>query len=278
MGMALDPEFEHEDDILYTLAQRAEKEGDRSSAVRSYRRLVDRFPESERSEDGLSEIGRLYFEAEEYDSALAAYEELVSKTKDEENYQEGQLQLGQSLIRLGRAEEAIRRLQDQIPRNLNEGRPEEIEFAARVRIALAQAYNRAGEHEEALRTLRVVLDDHRTTPSAGEAAYLIGYTYESYLDSLQAAEKAYEEAASMSARTSSFRDLARDRLTNLKRLIALSGEASSEGDASVEKAAEAALKIAELQYFSQNEVSEALGQYQKVLDQFPQSQIAPRAA
>lgn len=277
--MERDPDFEHEDDILYTLAQRAEKEGDRSSAVRSYRRLVDRFPGSERSEDGLSEIGRLYFEAGDYDSALTAYEELVSKTKDEENYQEGQLQLGQCLIRLGRSDEAIQRLQDQIPRNLHEGRPEEIEFAARVRITLAQAYNRSGAHEDALSNLRNVLENHPTTPSAGEAAYLIGYTYESYLDSLQSAEKAYEEAASMSARTSSFRDLARERLTNLKRLIALSGEASSSGgDASVEKAAEAALKIAELEYFSQNEVAEALAQYEKVLDQFPQSKIAPRAA
>lgn len=276
--MEIDPDYEHEDDILYTLAQRAEKEGDRTSAVRSYRRLVDRFAGSERSEDGLSEIGRLYFEAEEYDSALAAYEELVSKTKDQKNYQEGQLQLAQCLIRLGRAEEAIRRLQDQIPRNLHEGRTEEIEYAARVRITLAQAYNRTGRHDEALNTLRVVLDNNRGTASAGEAAYLIGYTYESYLDSLQAAEKAYEEAASMSARTSSFRDLARNRLTNLKRLIALSGEASSGGDASVEKAAEAVLKIAELHYFSQNEVPEALAQYEKVLDQFPESKIAPRAA
>lgn len=276
--MALNPDFEHEDDILYTLARRAEKEGDRSSAVRSYRRLVDRYPGSARAEDGLSEIGRLYFEAEEYDSAHIAYEELVAKTKDETNYQEGQLQLAQSLIRLGRADEAIQRLQDQIPRNLHEGKTEEIEFAARVRIALAQAYNRAGAHEEALRSLRVVLDDHRETASAGEAAYLVGYTYESYLDSLPAAEKAYEEAASMSSRASSFRDLARDRLTNLKRLIALSGEASEEGDADMEKAAEAALKIAELQYFSQDEVTEALGQYQRVLDQFPESRTAPRAA
>ncbi|MEZ4653216.1 MAG: tetratricopeptide repeat protein [Candidatus Eisenbacteria bacterium] len=272
-----DPDFEHEDDILYTLARKAEKEGDRPAAVASYRRLVDRFPGSSRAEDGLLQIGRLYFEGEAYDSSLAAYEELVAHTKDQKNYQEGQLQLAQCLMRLGRSEEAIDRLEDQIPRNLHEGRSEEAEYAARVRIVMAQALNRIGEHDRALAQLREVLDKQRDTASAGEAAYLVGYTYESYLDSLGAAETAYEEASKMSARASSFRDLARDRLNNLRRLISLSGQAQDTGDSGSEKAAEAALKIAELQYFSQNEVATALGQYQKVIDQFPETKMAARA-
>ncbi|MCA9729961.1 MAG: tetratricopeptide repeat protein, partial [Candidatus Eisenbacteria bacterium] len=59
--------------------------------------------------------------------------------------------------------------------------------------------------------------------------------------------------------------------------ISLSGQAQDTGDSGSEKAAEAALKIAELQYFSQNEVATALGQYQKVIDQFPETKMAARA-
>lgn len=99
------------------------------------------------------------------------------------------------------------------------------------------------------------------------------------MDSLGLAETAYEVAAKMSVR-STFKDLARERLVVLKRLIALSKttDVDSGEDGAAEKKAEAALKIAELYYFSRKEVDEARDHYRGVVSEYPETSIAPRAA
>lgn len=269
--------YEQKDDLLYTLAQTAEKQEDRETAIRRYRDLVDSYPGTPRGEDGLLAIGRLYFEAEDYDNAMNAYDELVRRTKSDEHYQEGQLQLAQALIRTGRAEEAADRLEKEVPHDEvdAQARGVETDYAARIRISLAQAKNRLGEHEEAVEVLRVVTEKYPSSTYACEAQYLIGYTFESYLDSLASAEVAYDAAAKMSSR-SSFREIAKNRLINLRRIIA-QGAGDENSDTDLEQAADAALKIAELQYFAEQDLPGALVQYRKVIEEYPTSSVAARA-
>lgn len=278
-ALAIDQDFEYVDNMLYTRARTAERQLDYNRAIGAYRQLVSTFPGTDRGEDGLLEIGRLYFESEKYDSALVAYRELVAATKDEERYQTGQLQIGRSLIRLGGADEALDRLRRQLPREEGVGRGAGSDYPPQVRLIMAQALNRMSRHEEAIEELAVVPEKYPSSPYAVEAQYQIGFTYESYMDSLTSAETAYGTAAKMPSR-SSFRDLARERLVELKKLIALSSQATaeSEGNAAEEKQAEAALKIAELYYFSRREIDLAKGQYQTVIDGYPETSIAPRAA
>ena len=275
-ALAADPKFKQKDGILFTLARTAEKQGDREEAIHRYRYLVDSFANQDRGEDGLLEIGRLYFEAGIYDSALTAFSELAGRTKNQERYEESQLQIGESLVRLGRADEAIDRLQRQLPR-VDPTARDRSDYPARVRLGLAQALNRQGRHFEAIETLDKVIETQKTSPYAHEAQYQIGYTYESYLDSLDAAEKAYEEAAKMNLRPA-FRELAKNRVLDLRKLRALSTQERSETDTDLEKRAGAALQIAELYYYSKRDVAAALIQYEKVIEDYPASRMAARAA
>ncbi len=278
-ALAEDPEMEEKADIFYTRAASAEKQGERGRAIQGYRELVDTFPESERGEEGLLEIGRLYFEEGIYDSALYAFRELADQTKVQERYETSQIQMAQSLIRLGRSGEAIERLERQLPKEeATADRRQRNEYPSRVRLGMAQAHNRLQQHERAVEILRDIVELDPGSGSASEAQYQIGYTYETYLDSLDAAETAYEEAAKTSSR-STFRDLARTRLTNLKKFRSLAKEAGSETENSgEEKRAEAGLKIAELYYYSQRDVAAALAQYTKVRNDFPDTENAARAA
>lgn len=272
-----DPEFERRDDILFTLARTAEEQGDRNKAVSEYRVLIRTYPGKVRAEDALFEIGRLYFDAGVFDSSLIAYEELVATTKDEERFQQATLAMSQSLVRLGRPEEAIRQLERHLPSRQEIEAERGNDWPARVKLSLAQALNAQDRHDEAIEQLREIVELYRSSPYATEAQYQIGYTYESYMDSLSAAELAYDEATKMSSQ-SSFRDLARTRLGNVKKLITLSSEVTPAGDQDLERKAEAALQIAELYYFTERKIDQAVAQYERVVAEFPETRSAPKAA
>lgn len=275
-ALRLDPDLPERAGVLFTVARTAERQGDRDEAIRQYRALVEAFPEGEEGEDGLLEIGRLYFEAGLYDSALVAYSDLAAATKNEDRYRTAQLQIGESLVRLGQSAEAIERLRSQIPPEDPTARNRD-DYPARLRLGLAQAYNREGRPLEAIATLREVVDVYKTSPYAHEAQYQIAYTYESYLDSLDAAEAAYEEAAKMNFRPA-FRDLAKNRVIDLRKLRALAKQEGASDDADEEERAHAALQIAELFYYSKRDVASALAQYDKVRTDYAGTKVAPRAA
>ena len=276
-AMEIDPEFEYRDDILFTLARTAEEEGDRDEAIVEYRRLIGMFPGKGRAEDALLEIGRLYYDGGIFDSALVAYEGLAETTKDEERFQQATLARARSLIRLGRADEAIDHLVRYLPSRQQIQAERGNEWPAQVKLALAQAYNAQDRHEEAIEELREVIEFYKASPYATEAQYQIGYTYESYMDSLQAAETAYDDATRLSSQ-SSFRDLARTRLANVRKLISLSSEVTPSGDKDSDRKGEAALEIAELYYFAERKIDEALEQYERVIEEFGDTPSGPKAA
>lgn len=277
--MLLDPVFEHRDAMLFTLAQAAERDRNRPEAVRRYRTLIGEYPGSERSDEALLRIGDLYFDAASFDSALTSYQELTRTTRKDKFYQEGQLKTADALLRLGRPDDAIEILGPLVPANEKQTNPEPQvrEFPARVRLALARAENSAERPDRALEHLRKVTTLYPASTSAGEAHFQIGYTYEVYMDSLEAAKKAYEQAGKNTGK-SVFREQAQTRLNNLRALQDLSTQAQSAGEAEFEKKAEASLKIGELYLFSQSRVEDAIAEYQRVMREYPTTRIAPRAA
>jgi TolA-binding protein len=270
------PKFERNDDILYTEARTAERRRDRVEAVRRYRQLVDRFPRSDRGQEGLLRIGDLYFDAGFADSAYASYAEASRLARDDEGIRNAEVKSADALVRLQRAPEAVRQLERLVPRDEAQTRPGET-WPALVRVHLAQAYNATARHRDALTVLRTVVTKYPQSGYAPEAQFQIGYTYEVYLDSLDAARTAYDQVGRTGS-ASIFRDQAQTRSRNLQQLQTLSSQAQSDSAAGSDKQAESQLKIAELLLLSQNKVPEATAKYQQIRTGFPQSRSAPRAA
>lgn len=270
------PKFERKDDILFTLAQAAEKSRDRGEAVRRYRELVRQYRGSEQSDEALLHIGALYFDASDYDSAEICYDELARLTRKDKYYQEAQIRRAETLGRLGRSEDAVTLLRPLLPKDEKQSRISG-EFPARVRISWARAENDLGRHDKALDLLRGAVSLYPASNYATEAQFQVGYTYEVYMDSLESAKKAYDQAAKMSAK-SVFKEQAQHRLNDLNQLQELTTSVSDSSNADQENQATASLKIAELYLFSQNRVPDALAKYREVVRDFPATKVAPRAA
>jgi tetratricopeptide (TPR) repeat protein len=226
----------------------------------------------------LRRIGDLYFDAGFADSAHASYVEMGRLARDEATFRQAELKVADALVRLDQAPEAIERLRNLLPREEAAAQTRQTEtWAAEIHVGLARAYNANGEHGKALESLRKVTSAYSSSSFTPEAQFQIGYTYETYMDSLDAARAAYDQAARIGA-SSVYREQAQQRSRNLQQLQTLRSAAQSDTATGADRAAEAQLRLAELYLLSQNKPEEALPLYRLILEQYPESRVAPRAA
>ncbi len=266
------PGFARRDEILYVAGEGLEAEGDRRGAVQQYQRLLAEFPKSRKREDALQKLGDIYFEAGAFDSAYRAYDDLARVTRDDARYIDAQLDAGAALVRMGQFESAL-----SIYARIMPNRTERSEAAGRIWLAMADAQNRSGEHDDALENLKRVKEDFANQNLGTEALFMTGYTYEVYLHDYAQAREAYT-AASADRTRSLFKDQAARRLENVKTMLELEQGATGETAPDSERRADAALRVAEFTLFEGNEPRQALEQYAGIEREFPSSQAALRAA
>lgn len=265
------PDFKRRDEIHFATAQSREASGERERAIEDYRRLLQEFPKSPKREDVLERVGEIQFEDGRYDSALIAFGELAETTRDDELYFEAQLRVGACLVRLDEYDRALEIYGKILPDD-----PERDEQGGRVWLAMADAENRKGDHEKALEHLGRVVEHFEKRGVGIEAAFLAGYTYETYLQDYAQARESYEKVTAAAA-GSVFKDQASRRLKNLRHLEELQGERDA-AESDREMRAGAALQVAEFSLFEGRDPSAALPQYARVIAEFPNTSAAMRAA
>jgi TolA-binding protein len=101
------PDFRKKDEILFTRAESAAAQLEKTEAVRLYEQVASDYPKSRFAEDASRRVGQLYFEEGDYDSAAVFFGRLLDITRDEERRIEAAILQAQTLIRLDRADEAI---------------------------------------------------------------------------------------------------------------------------------------------------------------------------
>ncbi len=265
------PDMKRKDEIYFITAQGHEANRNEAAALREYRRVVYDFGGGRKREDALDRMGDIYFERGDYDSARVVFEELARSTQEDELYFETELKVGACLVRLGENEAALDIYESIVPET-----PERNEQGGRVWIAMAEAENRRGKHAEAIEHLQRVSEHFANRGLGVESDFRLGYTYEVYLQDYEKAREAYESATA-SRQRSVFREQADRRLQNLSYLEEL--QESLDGEtAATERRAEAALKVAEFTLFESDDPEGALAQYADVIEKFPGSEAAVRAA
>jgi|GEM_PF-3267190 len=269
------PNYHRRDEIILAAADAFERNGDVARAAQQYNLLVDQFKDSAKRHIALDHLGKIYFNEGEFDSSLTAYEELARQTQDDELYFESQLNVGANLVRLRRYDEAIEIYEKILPDN-----PDRNENGGRVKLAIAETYNRSGEHEKAIEYLTAVSEGFPNRNLGLEADFRLGYTHEVYLKNYTAAREAYEQATRANQR-SVFKDQAQRRLINVKRLEEISANSTEDNEPDLlnsDENAMAALQVAEFTYFESDDLPLALSQYKDVIDGYPGSEPAARAA
>jgi TolA-binding protein len=295
------PEYKRTDQILFTMAETAAEQRNTRAAVGGYERLGREFPKSRVSIESLRRVGNIHFEAGRYDSASIAYGKLLSLAKEGKDRIEAGLLQAQALIKLNKPEEALRLLRELEPPEATvqpTPPPSEQQASgeraggqapapaavsaelgdqiARLRLGEAAALTKLGRYPEAQGLLQEVVQRFAQSNYAVEAQFQIGYTYETQMDSLEAARAAYDKAAQLPGR-SVFRDQAAQRSKALQAQIDLEKQAGA-GDAEADQRAAAALRVAEILLLDRELVDEAVDRYQTVERDFPESRSAPRAA
>jgi outer membrane protein assembly factor BamD len=170
---------------LFSKAQEAEKSGNTSRAIKTYRTLVKRHPRDTLAPGALYRMAVLQEQARQYLKAAQSYNVLAEKFPKSERFDEsiealfriGEMYLAGKKVKIlgipfkSSMEEAANIFQA-IIRNAPYGR-----YTARATFDLGRAREKQGSMEAALAAYQSVVEKFATDPLAIEAQYQIGYIW-----------------------------------------------------------------------------------------------------
>jgi tetratricopeptide (TPR) repeat protein len=279
--------------------------GNREEAITSFGRAVAEDPEAEFGERAAYQMTKTYFLDDDHASVVNSTDEFLVGHTRSKYVGEILLLRAQSLIELGRYEESIITLEDfvaskpekdklfQAMMRMGEAYLElwEVEQAleifmslrkeglkaeedARLAIEIAEAKHKLLQTDEAVKQLEEVIALYPKTPFSAEALFKIGEIHEKEMGDLENARKFYDKARS-EAPYSEFSNEALLRSTSIARLTEYRDRVRSGEESEL---AEAQFLLAELYYLEFDKVDEAIDEYRKVVEDYPNSEYGPKAA
>ncbi len=214
------------------------------------------------------EMAEIFLEREEYEKSIHVYERLLNSKLRQEEKIRCLMKLSEAYIKLeryGDALSAIREIEQFVL---------PLEEKADVLLLKSESYVGLDSLNQAIGLYRMVGSSYPKTKFSAEGYYQLGIIYQEKLDSLETAKGFFERVSGEYAK-SRFADEALERSSNISKLLRLR---SSLGEANEEEKAFAGFSLAEVQLFQFNNLEEAIAQYRSVLNDYPESDVAPKAA
>lgn len=265
------PESKYADEVLFLLGTNSIKAGNEEDA-RTFLEILarDHSDSPYRIEADLS-IAEIYAEAGDYERALEIYENLEDLGLK-----------GESLVRysLGRAQVHIEmdQYREAVSTTGKLGRTVLDDESRATRMLLeGLAYTGLDSLSRALRLYRSVTASYPRSKFSAEAAFRAGLIYQEKLDSLTVAKSQFEEVPRQYA-NSPFAVEAIRRSVSISKLQQLEASIETGGGESDEEKAAVQFDLAETHLLQFNDHELALTEYQAILDKYPTSMVAPKAA
>ncbi len=262
------PKSEGNDLVLYILGTTSLRLGEEGETMVYLERLTKEHPESPYRLKADIEMAEIFLEREAFERSLSIYQRIAQSRLEEADKIRCLSKLSETYIKMSRYGEAMDVLEEVGALAMP---PEE---KAAVLLLKAAAYVGLDSLEGAIDTYLSIGASYPKSVYSAEGYYQLGVIYQERLDSLEAAREYFEKVPREIAE-SPFAAKAIKRSSDISKLIKLQdslGEGSDEGKAFAQ------LSLAEVQLFEFQNLERALAEYQKVLDQFPQSEVAPKAA
>ncbi|MFQ5904999.1 MAG: tetratricopeptide repeat protein [bacterium] len=263
-----EPEGELVEQSIYQIVNTYFLDEDYDDAISSSTDFLSRFPRSEYKDEVLFIQAQSFFNVERYDESIAAFEEFLSTGPKKKLRFEALLKTGEAHLESQRIEEAL-----DVFLSLRKETLTPLEDAE-LAIRIAQGSRSLGNTEKALKQLDEVTILYSKTAASAEAYYLMGVICEQDLRELEKAREYYDKARS-EAPYSEFSNQALMRATSIAKLAEYREKVKSGEQTDL---AEAQFLLAELYYLEFNRIDEALDEYRKVVDDYPDSKYGPRAA
>lgn len=256
------------DDVLYTLGTALIRLDDEESAVEYLGQLAKRYPNSPLRLEADLELAGLYTERGDYDRALDMYTKLSSARVPPKAKIRYMSKLSQLYVLMGNYKEAldvISELENSAPSG---------EVMAEQMLLQGEAYRGINDIDKSIDTYKSVAARFPRSKFAAEAYFRMGDVYQNTLDSLQTAKEQYDQVPRQYANSPFAKDAVSRSvaITKLERLQASLAAGGTEGKAEVQ------FELAETEFLQFNNSDKALGLYQSVLADYPNSDVAPKAA
>lgn len=195
------------DYALYQAGEALNYAGRREEALRSLRRLIERYPDSRWRPEALYRIGVLHFQQQNYEEARAAYRQLLEAYPDDPLGPQAQYGIGDSYYNAGSMEDAVqayRTVIEQHPESSSateaasslffalsaagqEDRAENLissiqestnaDLGDQLRFARAEAAFQSGESEKALRLFQQFVRTSSASALLPDSYYYLGLLY-----------------------------------------------------------------------------------------------------
>jgi TolA-binding protein len=255
------------EEILFLLGTTLMKAGESEDAAGFLDQLSTKYPKSRFKIEADLEMAEFYLEKEEPEKSLEVYQRLVDFGLKDELQIRCLSKLAETQISLGNFNEALvtlDRLREMtlLPRN-----------QASELLLRGEAYLGIDSVQKAIGQYRRVRGGFPSSAFSAEALFRLGIIFQERMDSLELARDTFDKVPKQFPQ-SPFAKEAIKRSINIANLIKFS---QSTGEESDEQKAETQFKLAELQFFQFSNTDQALVEYQKVIDEFGESDLAPMA-
>jgi TolA-binding protein len=254
-------------EAFYLLCTSLMQLGLADNAVAALQRLEKDHGRSEYRYKAQTDMATILVDKGLYKESLAVYERLSRSRIPKNMRYDVYMGMSRAQIELGQYQEALKTLENTRRTQLT------LEQEPRVLLLRGRGYAGADSTARALQTYKSVADRYARGTYGAEADYRLGILYES-MDSLKTAQRYYQEVP----RAFSGSDYAEDaikRAGDISRVLRLQ---ESEGDNSPEADALRTFSMAEIQLLQFNNTEKAIPSYEKIVNEFPQSEFAPKSA
>ncbi|MFA4948816.1 MAG: tetratricopeptide repeat protein [Candidatus Krumholzibacteriia bacterium] len=205
----------------------------------------------------------------EWEKAAASYRKVLRKGIPWERRYEISLALGECLVKTGECVEALALFDGLLAKATAT-----LEMPPLL-LGRSASYACMDSLPRALVEYRDVGTKYPKSIYSAEAHYRIGIIYQERLDSLKLAADAFAKVGNEYA-NSEFAAVSLERSSSIKRLLDLQ-KSAGKGE-SAEQAAEKRFMAAEIQLTRLEDIPMALSGYTAILDSFPETSVAPKAA
>jgi tetratricopeptide (TPR) repeat protein len=253
--------------VLYDLSTSLMSLDRSDDAVEYLAILEQKFPKSDETMDARIATAEILADKGQYEESLGVYERLNAQRLPETvRYRVWMGYVGVEL-ELKRYAEALSTIESL------QGLLLSVEQMPPVLLKKADALAGADSTNAAIATYSDITTRFSRGEYAAEAHYRLGHIYEK-MDSLETAKSHFESVPTAYANSQFARESIKEG-NNIAQLIRLQ---QSEGDENPEAKAQREFSLAELQLFQFANTDRAIEAYRKLLDDYPNSDFAPKAA
>ncbi len=256
------------DEVLFLLGTSLIKVDREDEAVEYLEALARRYPRSPRRVNADLEAADLYAARGDFDKSIKIYEGLRELRLPDAEQVRYLKSYGEVLVEKGDYKKALG-VFDELGAFLLD--PTD---AAAVLLLTGQAFAGLDSVATAIDVFKTVATSYPRSAYSAEANFRLGEIYQEKLDSLQVAQAQYDRVGQQYA-NSPFAGEALKRSVSISKYIKLQESVAAGGEAGN---ATVQFDLAEIQLFQFSDYGKALDGYRKVLDDFPDSDLAPRAA